>query len=267
MRLLGVFTLAILFACLAACSSETRDGGRSVGEGTRSDAGHRATTEASERDTEDGAEASPPDEADTWSYVALGDSLAEGVGARRGYVDLYEDHLRQVTGARVELTNLGVSGQTSSQLLRAIRNDASMRRALRGAEVVTYNIGINDLGQAWGYYDAETCGGAQDERCLHAAVGELDENWNEITAEILSLTTDKTIIRTTGLGYTPQAGRVAEPYLKQVNHNIATSSDESGIPYARVSLGEKGLGPDGLHPNESGYQTIAEKLEELGIQR
>ena len=219
---------------------------------------HQATTDATERNTED--------DADTWNYVALGDSLAAGVGARQGYVDRYAEYLRDDTGARVELTNLGVSGQTSPQLLRALRNDPSTRRALRGAEVVTYNIGINDLGQAWGSYEAETCGGAQGERCLHAVVVELDENWNAITGEILSLSSpDKTIIRTVGLGYTPHAGRVIEPYLKQVNHNIATSSDESGIPYAEASLGEKGLGLDGLHPDESGYEEIADGLEELGI--
>ena len=262
MRLLGIFTLALLLACLTACSSETRNGERGGDEGAGSGTEHQAKTETTERD----AEASPPDDSGTWNYVALGDSLADGVGARRGYVDMYADHLREETGAHVELDNLGVSGQRSSQLLRAIRNDPSMRRALRGAEVVTYNIGINDLGQAWGSYDAETCGGTRGERCLHATVGDLDENWNDITAEILSLTPDETVIRTAGLGYTPHAGRVAEPYLKQVNRNIATSSDDNGIPYARVSLGDKGLSSDGLHPNESGYEKIATALEELGIQ-
>jgi lysophospholipase L1-like esterase len=197
--------------------------------------------------------------------VALGDSLAAGVGARRGYVDMYADHLRDATGARVELNNLGVSGQTSSQLLRALRNDSSTRTALRGAEVVTYNIGINDLGQARGSYDAGTCGGAKGERCLHTAVAELDKNWNAITAEILSLSPDETIIRTVGLGYMPRAGRTIEPYLEQASHNIAASSDESGIPYAEVSLGDEGLGPDGLHPDQSGYEKIAEGLDELGV--
>jgi lysophospholipase L1-like esterase len=261
-RLLGICTLVLLFACLTACTSETRNGERGTDGGGGSGTGPQATTEATDRE----AEAGSPDDGDTWNYVALGDSLAEGVGARRGYVDMYADHLRRETGARVELDNLGVSGQTSSQLLHAIRNDPSMRQALRGAEAITYNIGINDLGQAWGSYDAETCGGARGERCLHAAVEDLDDNWNDITAEILSLTPDETVIRTAGLGYTPHAGRVAEPYLKQVNRNIASSSDDNGIPYAEVSLGEKGLSSDGLHPNESGYDKISTALEELGVQ-
>jgi lysophospholipase L1-like esterase len=264
-RLLGIFTLAVLLTCLTACSPETRNDGRSADGGGRSGTQHQATTDATERDTEDDAETNSPD-ASTWDYVALGDSLAAGVGARRGYVDLYADHLRNGTGARVELTNLGVSGQTSPQLLRALRNNPSMRKALRGAEVVTFNIGINDLGQARGSYDAGTCGGAQGERCLHTAVGELDDNWDAITEEILSLTSpDKTLIRTVGLGYTPRAGRDFEPYLKQVNRNIAKSADENDIPYTEISLGDKGLGPDGLHPNESGYEEIANELEELGV--
>jgi lysophospholipase L1-like esterase len=264
-RLLGIAVLVVLSAGLTACSQGTENGARSKGESPRPGMAHQTTTDTTERDTEKDVEASPPDDADTWDYVALGDSLADGVGARRGYVDMYADYLRQDTGARVKLTNLGVSGQTSPQLLRALRNDHSTRRALRGAEVVTYNIGINDLGQARVAYDAGTCGGAQGERCLRAVVAELDENWNAITEEILTLSPDETIIRTVGLGYTPQAGKVLEPYLKQVNRNIATSSDENGIPYAEVSLGDKGLGPDGLHPDESGYEQIAAGLDALGM--
>jgi lysophospholipase L1-like esterase len=265
-RLLGFAVLVVLSAGFAACSQGMENDARSKGESPRSGMVHQATTDATQRDTEDGTGTSPPDDADTWDYVALGDSLAAGVGARRGYVDRYADHLREDTGARIELTNLGVSGQTSPQLLRSLRNDPSTRRALRGAEVVTYNIGINDLGQARGYYEAGTCGGAQGERCLHTTVRELDQNWDEITEEILSLSSpDETIIRTVGLGYTPHAGRAIEPYLKQLNRNIATSADESNIPYAEVSLSKEGLGPDGLHPDESGYEEIADGLEELGV--
>jgi lysophospholipase L1-like esterase len=265
-RLLGFAVLVVLLAGLAACSPGTENGARSSDESPQPGNVHQATTDETERDTEGGVVADPPDDTDTWDYVALGDSLAAGVGARRGYVDLYADYLREDTGARIELNNLGISGQTSPQLLRALRNDPSTRRAVRGAEVVTYNIGINDLGQARGFYEAGTCGGAQGERCLHVAVAELDENWDEITEEILSLTSsDETIIRTVGLGYTPHVDRDIEPYLKQVNRNIASTADENNIPYAEVSLGYKGLGPDGLHPNESGYEDIADGLRQLGV--
>ena len=250
--------LVVLSAGLTSCSQGTENGERTTGESPGSGTVHQATTD--DRVAED-------DAADTWNYVALGDSLAAGVGARRGYVDRYAEYLRDDTGTRVKLTNLGVSGQTSPQLLRAVRNDPSTRRSLRDAEVVTYNIGINDLGRARGSHEAGTCGGSRNQRCLRAAVEEFEGNWDAITEEILNLRSpDETIIRTAGLGHTPRAGRAFEPYLKQVNRHISTSADESGIPYAEVRLGDEGLGPDGLHPDDSGYQEIADRLQGLGYE-
>ena len=256
-RLLGIVALVVLSTGLTACSQGTENGERSTG---KSGTVHRATTNAPAREDE----TTSPD-APHWDYVALGDSLAAGVGARQGYVDRYAEYLRDDTGARVKLINLGVSGQTSSQLLRALENNPSVRNRLRGAEVVTFNIGINDLGLARGSYEAGTCGGAQGERCLRAAVGEFEANWDKITIEILNLRSpDETLIRTTGLGYTPRTGKVFEPYLKRASNHIAASAARSNIPYAEVSLGKEGLSPDGLHPDDSGYEMIADRLRGLG---
>lgn len=72
--------------------------------------------------------------------MALGDSLAVGVGARRGYVDRYAAYIESDTGAHVKVINLGESGQLSSELLYAVRNDESMRRALGAAEVVKFSF-------------------------------------------------------------------------------------------------------------------------------
>jgi lysophospholipase L1-like esterase len=201
----------------------------------------------------------------TWDYVALGDSLAAGVGAREGYVERYAAHIESDTGARVEVLNLGVSGQTSSELLYALRNDESMRRALRTAEVVTLNIGINDLGHAGEAYESGVCGGSDNQGCLRAAVEKLEENWDAILAEILRLrSTGNTVIRTAGLGYTPRVARVFEPYVARVDrHNAATSAGH-GIPYAQPYLDEGHMSPDGVHPNDEGYEVIAERLRELG---
>ena len=100
--------------------------------------------------------------------MALGDSLAAGVGAERGYVDRYAAHLRDDTGARVRVSNFGVSGQTSSELLDALRGDESLRRAIEGAEVVTFNIGINDLGRAGAAYEEGTAAAAKMARSASA---------------------------------------------------------------------------------------------------
>ena len=203
----------------------------------------------------------------SWDYVALGDSLAVGVGAERGYVDRYAAHLRNDTGARVKVSNFGVSGQTSSELLDALRRDESMRRAIEGAEVVTFNIGINDLGHAGRSHENGSCGGPQNQRCLRTAVEKVEENWDAVIEEILHLrSTNEAIVRTAGLGYTPRVDGMFEPYLAKVNRHIAASATDNGIPYAQVSLGEEGISPDGVHPNDRGYEVIADRLRELGYE-
>ena len=258
-------TFATLFAAPVACSSQTEKGEHDDGESPGSKVTNREATDTPERATTGKSGATTPDAGYTWDYVALGDSLAAGVGARQGYVDRYAEDIRADTGARVRVTNLGVSGQTSAQLLRVLRSDASARRAISGAEVITFNIGINDLGQASGQYEAETCGGARNQRCLRSAVRTLEENWDAITGEILGLrSTDEAIIRTVGLGYTPHVRGDYRHYLQEANRYIDASTAESSVPFAEVRLGADGLGPDGLHPDGSGYDEIADHLRRLG---
>lgn len=255
-RLLGTLMLAALLVSLAACAPETQKGSKATEEdhGQGTGAPDRAQGETT-------ADAGPA----SWDYVALGDSLAAGVGAERGYVERYADHVRADTGARVRVVNLGVSGQTSGELLGSLREDPATRRALRGAELVTLNIGINDLGHAGEAHENGSCGGADNEECLRAAVEEVKGNWDEIVAEISTLRpADNTIIRTAGLGYVPRVGGVYGPYLDDVNRHIATTARENGIPYAEIHLNQEGMSPDGVHPNDAGYEVIAGELRELG---
>lgn len=210
-----------------------------------------------------------------WNYTALGDSLAVGTGASyKGYVDRYADYLEADTGARVNVTNLGRDGRTSPELLYALHNDPSSRQAVGEADVVTVNIGINDLGLAALAYENGTCGGADNQDCLRAAAETVKGNWNAIIAELLSLrSTSDTIIRAAGLGYTPYSRpsdgeledlQVFKPYLDEVNRHIATTASDNGIPYVEVYLDQGYISPDGVHPNDEGYEVIAERLRELG---
>jgi lysophospholipase L1-like esterase len=242
-RILGV---VILVSLLATACSEAKSGGSQEDEKPRRTPAGQETV--------------------SWDYVALGDSLAAGVGAERGYVDRYAAHLRNDTGARVRVSNFGVSGQTSSELLDALRGDESMRRAIEGAEVVTFNIGINDLGHAGAAYEEGTCGGEDGEECLREAVEAVKDNWDAIATELLGLrSTGDTIIRTPGLGYTPRAEDDLEHYVSEVNRHIASTTRSKAVPYVEIPAGEIGMSPDGVHPNDAGYATIAGRLRDLGF--
>ena len=217
-----------------------------------------------------------------WDYVALGDSLAAGTGAsHEGYVDRYAAYLEADTGAQVSVTNLGRNGQTSSDLLHALRDDPSWQRAVGEADVLTVNIGLNDLGRAAEAYENGTCGGDDNQDCLRKVVETVEGNWNAIIAELLSLrSTNDTIIRTAGLGYTPyldteeppdggsggepNSFRVFKPYLDQVNRQLATTASDNDILYSEVRLGSVYISQDGVHPNDEGYEVIAGRLRELG---
>ena len=256
--------LAGLLTVLVACSTEVHKGAG----GDTEPATHWEPTTRTMPDAGSGAqESTTRNPRAGWDYVALGDSLAAGVGARRGYVARYAQYLRRDTGVRLRVINLGVSGETSSQLLHALRKDPSMRKALGGAEVITFNIGINDLGWAGRSYESGTCGGPHNEACLREAVKTFRGNWDEIIGEISSLrSTDDTIIRAAGLGYTPRARGAFESYLSEANRHIASSTEEVGIPHTEVHLGQRRISPDTVHPNDEGYAVISSRLRKLGYE-
>jgi hypothetical protein len=52
--------------------------------------------------------------------------------------------------------------------------------------------------------------------------------------------------------------------LDEVNRHVATTTANNDIPYTQPYLGKEYLGPDGLHPNDNGYEVIADQLRELG---
>jgi lysophospholipase L1-like esterase len=249
----GVVPLAVLLlATLVACSPGTDREKQQAGRDAKDATAHQETTNETTR----------TDSLLTWDYVALGDSLAAGVGARRGYVPRYAEHLQGDTDANVRVINLGLSGQTSSQLLHSLRNDPGTRKALRRAEVVTLNIGLNDLGQA-----TSACGGSQNEACLREVVDKLQRNWDAIINEISGLrSSENTIIRTVGLGYTPRTEGIFGSYLVRVTRHIASAADDANVPYVEVRLGDEGMSADGVHPNDKGYRLIAGQLRSLGYE-
>ncbi len=229
----------------------------------------------------------------SWDYVALGDSLATGFGAFKGYVPRYDAYIETDTGVAVTRTNLGQNGWTSSQLLSALRNDPTFRRATREAEIVTWNIGGNDLRAARKSYKQGTCGGFDNQDCLRAGVAKLKTNWDDIRAEVLELrSTGNTIVRTMDI-YNPYVRTdivsdtwqndggmndfdVFKRYVDEVNYHIATTSYAKGVPYAQVYLAFNGpngdedpkskgyLSFDGFHPNDTGHRIIAGELRMLG---
>ncbi|WP_235841995.1 SGNH/GDSL hydrolase family protein [Neobacillus fumarioli] len=78
--------------------------------------------------------------------VALGDSLTRGTGDEtgKGYVGDIVDEVKKKTKRPVLLINLGINGQTSSQLRQQVQQ-IEVGRQLQMADCILLTIGGNDL--------------------------------------------------------------------------------------------------------------------------
>ena len=219
----------------------------------------------------------------TWNYSALGDSLAAGALAQLGYVPRYATYVNTDTGATVTTLNLGIPGWQSGDLLNALQNDPVFRNQVSGAELVTWDIGGNDLSGPHDSFVNKTCGGADNQDCLRTAVSTFETNWDAIVVELLKLRDpNKTILRTMDI-YNPyvasdmQAGifTTIEPYLDEVNKHIHDNGQANNIPVAAVHTAFNGadgtqdpgtlnlIAADGFHPNDAGHKVIADQLRAL----
>ena len=90
-------------------------------------------------------EATKAPEANALTYIALGDSAAQGVGAtsaRRGYVGLTAQHIARVKGKPVHIINLSVSG---AKIEDALKTQLPQLLKYQDADYVTIEIGANDI--------------------------------------------------------------------------------------------------------------------------
>jgi acyl-CoA thioesterase-1 len=78
------------------------------------------------------------------TYLALGDSAAQGIGASspmRGYVGLVSNRIEKQTGKKVQIVNLSVTGAKMSDYLKTQAPEIKKYKA----DVVTIEIGANDV--------------------------------------------------------------------------------------------------------------------------
>jgi lysophospholipase L1-like esterase len=88
-------------------------------------------------------------------YVALGDSVATGVGASSSYVERLFSHYQSTLGV-TQLSNRAVSGATSGSLRTGGQLDSALAdiNAASDTRAVTIDIGGNDRGECAGSWDS-----------------------------------------------------------------------------------------------------------------
>ena len=235
--------------------------------------------------------ASPPAPA---LYLALGDSVAAGVGANppaeNGYVSVLHDILTdapcgagQALGCRLELRNIASGGATTTTLIdeqlpvaeRLLTSRNSNPMPVDDVRLVTIDIGGNDV--LSGPVIA-ACSGGLTPQCLSMIAAQLatvDENYDEILSRLRAAAgPDTTIAVMTYYNplqacflseFVPLADLVLEgagPTSPGLNDIIRAQAAAHGAVVAETGpvIGPNDLvgGRDCLHPDNSGHQDIAD---------
>ncbi|MDR1568317.1 MAG: SGNH/GDSL hydrolase family protein [Streptococcaceae bacterium] len=85
---------------------------------------------------------------EAFNYVAIGDSLTQGVGDttnQGGFIPILSNDLEATYNYRVTSDNYGVSGNTSSQIIKRIKTQKKLQKSIKTAELITITVGGNDV--------------------------------------------------------------------------------------------------------------------------
>jgi lysophospholipase L1-like esterase len=206
-------------------------------------------------------------------YVALGDSITNAgyLDESERYANMYEASLSTDLGVPVTLSNLGIGGLFSNQLLDRLKNDPTFRSAVRDANVITVMIGTNDFSYAGSLYLGSYCGGDDNQDCLRSARYWLNVNLTNIVAEIKSLNQRSgTQILLADFYDIPSGNQaVLTPYVNEMSSDIHDVAAANNLGVANVHQAFNGADGtedpnakgykwmDGFHPNAQGQAEIA----------
>lgn len=171
------------------------------------------------------------------TYVALGDSAAQGIGATspmRGYVGLIAKRIEAQTGKSVRVVNLSVTGAKLSDYLR----DQAPQISNYQADVVTIEIGANDIRN----YDEQT--------------------FRQEFRQVLASLPDGTYVSNMPLfNSRPGSTSSAKAASGVIEEEIAADGRAKFVDLQKQTTDHQsifGFAPDLFHPNNLSYQNWAD---------
>jgi lysophospholipase L1-like esterase len=211
------------------------------------------------------AEPEPP------HFVGIGDSMTgTGFHAPEGWAKLFAS---TIGAGRV--TNLAENGWTTGQLLFAVQYHPRYREALRTADVITVNAGMNEFFMGRDIYSKGDCGGADGRACLRHMVQRFETWWVALISEVRSLSPDARLI-VLSLYHPLEAfdehfgwDASVRPHMAAMNEVVAATAGVEFVDVYRAFNGRDGRGdpirlgyilPDAIHATDAGHRAIAALL-------
>lgn len=193
------------------------------------------------------------------SYLALGDSLTEGIGAEspsKNFVSQYFDHLQHSDQCHVR--NWGVSGMTSEELLHLVKNPALQRLFphLTHVTITTGGCDFIDL------YQKGTLG-LND---LYATSRRLVDRVKEILS-IVRKNNPESRIYLMGFYLPPPAyelgfhtASMLVQWMNRTYDKICRKFDSQFLNPYQTFLHRQDYFCDEVHPNQQGYDELAKLI-------
>jgi Lysophospholipase L1 and related esterases len=216
------------------------------------------------------------------AYLALGDSLAFGVGAdnpaEQGYVGLTAANLRlsKYSSTGLDLVNLSAPGATSADLLQpGGQLDRAISEIQRrgGVDIISIGVGANDL-LALAESSSPCFQSAASKACQDAlgqTLAGLQSNLSSVLRQLRAAAPNAQIyvldIHNPYSGTNDPRAIVASVGVQQVNGVIAAAAADPSLSAKFVSIhgvfegrARQWIASDGIHPNNDGYRVMAEAL-------
>lgn len=212
------------------------------------------------------------------SLLGFGDSVMAGAGCDcDDFIAQVADGLQRWSGTKVETTNNGANGATTTDVLTELKSDGATGSEVSRADVIVLTIGANDLGPALAAWTRQGCTAA----CYQPQTADMARRLTAILSIIDARRKPSAVVLVTDYWNVYEDGSVgdrdygpgflawSDAVTRQANAEIcqaARGAEATCVDTYRPFKADGSRSPtdllanDGDHPNEAGTALIAKTV-------
>lgn len=219
---------------------------------------------------------------ETWDYVDMGVFTRGGMSA---VPSLYATAIEEDNGVKVLVKDY--ERMEPHEIYEALQSNEELRKAIRDAEVITFDIAFDWFDRASSFYLSGFCKGGDGQDCLRESVQAIKDDWMGIIDEIAALRAgEPVLLRVVIIGdwfydwqfierMTSEEKSTLMAYYREANDFIEQDASQRGIVIVRAFPEPyfyeqyppaEYLTPNSLWFTEQGSKVIVEEMRKAGYE-